>query len=194
MNDDARTRLLRCICRYAYREGDFLLASGKRSTFYIDMRSAALTGEGAALIGELITQCVRDRFPTAAAIGGMTLGADPLTTAAAIHASQDGGSPLAAFIVRKESKGHGAAGRIVRSGDLQDGADVVVLDDTVTTGGSTCDAVEVMRAHGFRVVGAVCVVDRVQGGEEALRAAGVPFVSLFRIDEIRHAFGTCASA
>jgi orotate phosphoribosyltransferase len=185
MSHDENYERLRALLReHSYREGDFVLASGKRSSFYIDVRRTTLTAEGAYLTGELLLDALQSRAWSVAGAGGLTLGADPLTTAMGVAAWRRS-FPLSSFIVRKEAKEHGAGRQIERGGDLRDGAAVVVLEDTVTTGGSSLKAIEALRAAGFSVVGALAVVDRMEGGGEALAAAGVTLHSLFTIADLR---------
>lgn len=179
-----KDRLLELLRTHSYKEGDFVLASGKRSSFYVDVRRTALTAEGATLIGELLLDLVGAAGWECGGIGGMTLGADPLTTAVGI-ASWRRGAPVSSFIVRKEAKGHGGGRQIEAAGTLEPGSKVVVLDDTVTTGGSTIKAIDALRDAGFEVVGAACIVDRCEGGAEALQAAGVPLRALFTLADLR---------
>ena len=181
---ESRDRLIELIREHSYKEGDFLLASGKRSSFYIDLRRTSLTSEGAMLSGELMLENYLASGWDAAALGGMTLGADPLTTAVGIAAFRRGLN-LSCFIVRKEPKGHGAKSQVEVGGDLADGAKVVLLEDTTTTGGSTLRAANVMRAAGYDVVGAICLVDRGEGAAETLGNAGVPLRSVFTLDDLR---------
>lgn len=178
-----RERLLALIREHSFRTGDFLLASGKRSNFYVDLRKTSLTAEGATLMGRLLLKELQTAGWNPAAVGGLTLGADPITTATSMAAFA-AGRRLAGFLVRKAPKDHGTGKRIERAGDLPDGADVVVLDDTVTTGGSTLDAVRAARAEGFQVIGALCVVDRGEGGVVALAAEGVPLRALFNLGDL----------
>lgn len=179
-----RERLLALIREHSFRTGDFLLASGKRSSFYVDLRKTSLTAEGATLIGRLLFAELRAAGWQADGVGGLTLGADPLTTATSM-AAHAAGQRLAGFLVRKAPKDHGTGKRIERAGDLPEGGTVVVLDDTVTTGGSTLDAVRAARAEGFQVIGALCIVDRGEGGSEALAAEGIALRSLFTIGDLR---------
>lgn len=181
---DARDRLIALIREHSYKEGEFVLASGRTSSFYIDLRRTSLTAEGAMLIGELMLDNFVASGWDAAGIGGMTLGADPLTTAVGIEAFRRG-LDLSCFIVRKEPKGHGARSQVEVGGDLAEGAKVVLLEDTTTTGGSTLRAAQVMRAAGYDVVGAICLVDRGEGAAEALGSAGVPLRSVFTLDDLR---------
>ena len=178
-----RALLLSLLRDHSYREGEFTLASGKTSRFYVDVRRTSLTAEGAAAIGALLFDELTATGWDFSGAGGMTLGADPLATAVAITSFQRG-TPLASFIVRKETKEHGAGRQIESAGTLAAGARVVVLDDTITTGGSTLRAVEAMRDAGYVVVGAACIVDRLEGGRELLQANGVPMVSLFTLSDL----------
>lgn len=179
-----RQELIELLRMHSYREGDFVLASGRRSPFYVDVRRTALLGRGSVLIGDLILDAMHARGWHPRAVGGLTLGADPLATAVALRASERGVG-CDAFIVRKEAKGHGTGRQVEWAGGVEPGSDVVVLDDSVTTGGSTLKAVEVLRADGYRVIGAVCVVDRREGAMEALAASGVPLVALVGLEELK---------
>lgn len=179
-----RDRLLALIREHSFRTGDFLLASGKRSSFYVDLRKTSLTAEGGTLIGRLLFAELGAAGWTPDGVGGLTLGADPLVTATSMAAFASG-SNLAGFLVRKAPKDHGTGKRIERAGDLPEGGSVVVLDDTVTTGGSTIDAVRAARAEGFQVIGALCIVDRDEGGREALAAEGITLRALFTIGDLR---------
>lgn len=179
-----RARLLELLRTYSYREGDFVLASGRRSNFYIDVRRTSLHAEGAALIGELLLELIQQRGWDVQGVGGMTLGADPLTTATGIAAFR-AQVPWTNFLVRKEAKDHGTGRQVEVAGDLEDGAAVVVLDDTVTTGGSTLKAVRAMEKAGYKVVGAACVIDRNEGGAELLRNEGIELISLYSIADLK---------
>lgn len=181
-----RERLLELLRTYSYREGDFVLASGRRSSFYIDVRRTSLHAEGAALTGELLLELIQKQGWEIQGVGGMTLGADPLTTATGIAAHR-AGVPWTNFLVRKEPKDHGTGRQVEVAGDLEDGAAVVVLDDTVTTGGSTLKAVRAMEKAGYKVVGTACVIDRGEGGAELLKAEGIELVSLFTIADLKEA-------
>jgi orotate phosphoribosyltransferase len=179
-----RSRLREIIRALSYREGDFVLASGKRSSFYVDLRRTSLSAEGSALIGEALLEVIEAAGWKPAAVGGLTLGADPLATATSL-AYFRAGRNVGAFIVRKEAKGHGAGRLVEMAGDVADGSDVVVLDDTCTTGGSTLKAIEAMQAAGYNVLGAACIVDRTEGGEELLAAAGHKLVRVFALADLR---------
>lgn len=180
-----RERLLELLLQYSYQEGDFVLASGKRSKFYIDVRKTSLHAEGATLIGELLVDLIQAQGWEVRGVGGMTLGADPLTTATGIAAHRRN-IPWTTFLVRKEPKDHGTGRQVETAGDLEQGAKVVVLDDTITTGGSTLKAVRAMERAGFEVVGAACVVDRSEGGIDLLEHEGIRTAPLFRLEDLRN--------
>jgi orotate phosphoribosyltransferase len=171
-----RARLLELLRKKAFQEREVVLSSGLKSNFYIDCKQVSLDAEGASLIGELFHQVIDEIAPSAVAVGGLTLGADPLATATSI-ASFRAGRPRAAFIVRKEPKGHGT-NQWVESTPLPAGAEVVVLEDVVTTGASTLRAIERARLAGLTVVHALGLVDRLEGGREAVEAQ-VPLTTLF---------------
>lgn len=171
-----RLRLLELLRTRAFEEREVTLSSGLKSNFYIDTKRVSLDAEGAVLIGELFHMLVEQVAPSAIAVGGLTLGADPLATATSV-ASWTAGHPRGAFIVRKEPKGHGT-NQWVESAGLQAGAAVVILEDVVTTGASTIRAIERARTAGFAILHAIALVDRLEGGGEAV-AAHCPLTSLF---------------
>jgi len=159
--------------------GDFTLASGRKSTFYFDSKKTTLLPDGAWLTARAVLALIREKGIQADAIGGLTLGADPIVcpVAALSHAE---GPALRAFIVRKEAKDHGTGRRI--EGDLAPGSRVIIVDDVVTTAGSTLKAIEAAEEEGHRVVAVICIVDREEGGTAKL--ARYPFHPLFRRSEI----------
>ena len=169
-----------------FQYGDFTLSSGRKSRYYYNGKLVTLSPRGAYLVGQALTDLVR---PTEAqAIGGLAIGADPIVTAVALVSGMDGGRPIPAFIVRKEAKGHGARDRIAASAAV-DGGELIVpglpvalVDDVVTTAGSILQAAEAAEAAGCRVVLTLAIVDRQEGGAEALAARGYPFQALFRAD------------
>jgi len=171
-----RERLLQLLRARAFQEREVVLSSGRTSNFYIDCKQVSLDAEGATLIGELFHAAIDEIAPQAVAVGGLTLGADPLATATSV-ASFLAGRPRAAFIVRKEPKGHGT-NQWVESTRLPAGADVVVVEDVVTTGGSMLKAVERARLAGLHVVHALGLVDRLEGGREAV-VRELPLTTLF---------------
>jgi orotate phosphoribosyltransferase len=176
--------LSRLIRKLSYREGDFTLASGKKSSFYIDLKATTLHPDGAYLIGELAFQVIRSSGLAIEAVGGLTLGADPLATAISL-AARSHGVIWPAFIVRKEAKGHGTGRYIEGVENLRPGASVLVLEDVVTTGGSSQKAIERLQEAGFKPVATLTVVDRQQGGAELLTQQGLKFLALATLEEIR---------
>jgi orotate phosphoribosyltransferase len=171
-----RGRLLELLRTRAFQEKEVVLSSGLKSNFYIDCKQVSLDAEGALLIGELFHEVIEDVAPRAVAVGGLTLGADPLATATSVVSFQRG-RPRAAFIVRKEPKGHGTNQWVEHAG-LAAGAEVVIVEDVVTTGAATLKAIERARLAGFVVVHAIALVDRLEGGREAV-VAHVPLATLF---------------
>ncbi len=172
-----RARLLELLRTRAFAEREVVLSSGMKSNFYIDCKQVSLHAEGATLIGELFHAVIEEVAPQAVAVGGLTLGADPLATATSIVSFQRGRS-RDAFIVRKEPKGHGT-GQWIESAGLAAGSPVVILEDVVTTGASTLRAIERAREGGLTVLHALGLVDRLEGGREAITATGVALDTLF---------------
>lgn len=182
-----RERLLRLLLERSFRLGDFVLASGARSPFYVDCRTTTTHAEGQYLVGRLGLEALRQAGLRPDAIGGLTMGADPVAYAVA-HASWTAESPVHAFSVRKEPKGHGTTRRI--EGCFERGNRVVVAEDVVTSGGSALRACEAVRAEGGEVLAVLALVDRESGGREAIEAEGYPVLSLFPVSElIRRAGG-----
>ena len=179
MLETDRKRLLAMLKEHSLMFGDFTLASGKKSNFYFDSKKTTLRPEGAYLVAAEMLQLLSEKGIDADAVGGLTLGADPIVCPIAAL-SHTHGPPLRAFIVRKEAKGHGTTRQI--EGDLEPSSKVVVIDDVVTTGGSTLKAIEAAEAAGHEVVAVLCVVDREQGGAEAL--SNWPFFPLFTRSEV----------
>ena len=179
-NQDAEQRALRerllalALERGAIRYGDFTLSSGRRSSYYFDGRLLSLDPEGAHLLGNALLPLLRDAGVSA--VGGPTLGADPIVAAAAM-ASWQAGTPLPAFIVRKEAKGHGTA-QLIEGPLPPSGATVAVVDDTCTTGGSLFHAIGAVESAGCRVGLVAAALDRNEGGSAALRERGYPFSAL----------------
>ena len=174
-----RDRLLDLLTRLAYEKRKVVLSSGRESNFYIDTKQATLSAEGHFLVGRLALAAVRALVPDVQGVGGLTLGADPIASAVSLTSFLDG-QPVPAFYVRKEPKGHGTNQWIEGKKGLPAQARVCVLEDVVTTGASTLKAVERCRSEGLAVRGVVALVDREEGGREAVEAAGVPLRSLFR--------------
>jgi orotate phosphoribosyltransferase len=178
--------LAKLIKKLSYREGDFTLVSGKKSNFYIDLKNTTLHPEGAQLIGNQSIDLIQSRKISIDAVGGMTLGADPIATAVSL-AAFNRKIVWPAFIVRKEPKKHGTSQFIEGTDNLKPGARVLIVEDVVTTGGSSVKAIEIVKAAGFKPVAVLTVVDREEGGEKVFRALGLEFLALTRISEIRGA-------
>lgn len=176
-----RERLIALLRERSLATGDFVLASGRRSTFYIDCRRTTMHAEGLALIGRLGLAAIRAAGWRPAAIGGMTLGADPVAYAIA-RASHEAPPAMHGFTVRKQAKTHGAGRRV--EGCFEAGMPVVVVEDVITTGGSALEAVRAVQDEGGRVLGVLAVVDRGEGGRAAIEAAGVAVHSLVGAAEL----------
>src|SRR5947207_12687536 len=161
--DARRTRLLALLRGLAYEEREVILASGRTSTFYIDCKQAVLTAEGHFLVGTLICELLQREAPEVRAIGGMTMGADPIASAVAT-VSFHLGRPLDAFYVRKEPKGHGTQKWIEGDKTVVPGTQVAIVEDVCTTGASTLKAIERARLHGLVVRRVITLVDREEGG------------------------------
>ncbi|MSR06270.1 MAG: orotate phosphoribosyltransferase [Gemmatimonadetes bacterium] len=176
-----KNRLVELLDTRSVRRGDFTLSSGRKSHYYIDARRTTMAGEGLAIIGELGINAIRSLGWNVDAVGGMTLAADPIAYAIAV-ASRHSPPPLDAFTVRKEQKTHGTGRQI--EGCFEKGMSVVIVEDTITTGGSAARAAEVVLAQGGTVSGVLVLVDREEGGVEALRAAGHAVHSLLSIKDL----------
>lgn len=174
-------RLLSILAERSARRGLFTLASGRQSTLYIDARLTTMSPDGLALIGPFALAALREIGWDINAVGGLTLGADPVSYAIA-YASAATSAPLRAFTVRKESKTHGT-GRLIE-GPFLAGDRVAVIEDVITTGGSALRAVEAIRAAGGVVAGVLALVDREEGGREAIESSGLPVLTLARASEI----------
>ena len=177
-NPEHRARLLELLKEKSYVEGEVILASGKKSDFYIDCRQSSLDAEGAYLVGQIFYHWLEQLEKKPVAVGGMTMGADPLVTATSITSFLEG-DPIPGFLIRKEPKGHGLKKWIEGRGKLQDNDMVWLLEDVVTTGGSTIKALDACEAEGLKVGGVFCMVDRLEGGRDALVPRGIQLVSIF---------------
>jgi len=178
-----RDLLLSLLASRAYRRGTYTLASGRTSAHYVNCKPVSLSGLGLALLGRLLLPEVE---PEAAAVAGLTLGADPLVSAVALQAALEG-RPLDALIVRKEAKGHGTGAWL--EGPLPaTGATITVLEDVVTSGGSALKAARQLREAGYAVRRVVAIVDRQEGGEAALAEEGLELRSLFPLERVAAAW------
>jgi orotate phosphoribosyltransferase len=178
---DAREELLAVLARKSFRLGEFKLSSGGTSDYYIDCRTTTLDARGAQLTGKVFLDEMRARGWHADAIGGLTMGADPIAVAVAVVSGT-----LHGFLVRKAEKQHGTGRRI--EGFAEKGARVVIVDDVCTTGSSTIQAIAAAREFGFEVVGVMCLVEReeAKGRPEVEKAAApAPFVSIFTATDVR---------
>ncbi|HLP92130.1 MAG TPA: orotate phosphoribosyltransferase [Nostocaceae cyanobacterium] len=175
-----RQKLLDLFCRVAYQEGDFVLSSGQRSSYYINGKQVTLHPQGALAIGKLLLPLLPQDTQ---AVAGLTLGADPIVTAVSVVSVYEQ-RPTTALIIRKEAKGHGTQAYI-EGPSLPPGAKVVVLEDVVTTGSSAMKAVERLKAAGYTVERVLALVDRLQGGAELYQSAGLQFTALFSIEDIQ---------
>jgi orotate phosphoribosyltransferase len=173
-----RARLLALMAKLSYERREVTLASGLKSNFYIDCKQSVLTAEGHFLTGSLLLGLLREKAPGIEAVGGLTMGADPLSSAVSTL-SYVAGRPLMAFYVRKEPKGHGTGQWIEGIKSLRPGMPVAILEDVVTTGGSALKAIGRVREFGLDVKLILGLVDREEGGREALEREA-PLVTLFR--------------
>ncbi len=176
-------RLLRILKKLSYEEGDFTLASGKKSTFYIDCKETTLNPEGMYLVGHLMYQKVLE-MPGVQAVGGVSVGGDPLVCATVMvsYALKD---PIPGFFIRKEPKGHGTNLWIEGGKNLVKGMNVVILEDVVTTGGSSLKAIDIAEREGLNVKGLIVLLDRMEGGREVIEGKGYTFRSLFTLQDIK---------
>lgn len=175
-----RQDLLDLFCQVAYQEGDFLLSSGQRASYYINGKQVTLHPWGGLAVGRILQPLIPAETQ---AVAGLTLGADPIVTAASVVAAYEGRS-LTALIIRKEAKGHGTQAYI-EGPTLPPGAAITVLEDVVTTGQSAMKAVARLQEAGYTVNGVIALVDREQGGAELYQQAGLPFQSVFSIRELQ---------
>lgn len=182
--EKGKKRLLEIIQAKSYREGDFTLASGKKSSFYLDLKETTLNQEGIFLVGELLADLIAREKLAPFAVGGMTLGADPIATAVCLALGKRNLSAQS-YIVRKQAKDHGTLAWIEGAKTFSAGASLVILEDVVTTGGSSLLAAEKIIAAGFKVSSVVSVMDREEGAQAAIEKAGMKFFSLCRLSELR---------
>jgi orotate phosphoribosyltransferase len=177
---DARAELIRYIASEAVFHGDFVLTSGKKASYYVDLRKVSLDHRVAPLIGQVMLDLIAD-VPDVAAVGGMTMGADPIA-AAVLHQGAARGAGYDAFVVRKQPKDHGR-GRQVEGPNLA-GKRVIVLEDTSTTGGSPLAAIEALKKVDAEIAAVAVVVDRDTGAREAIEAAGFPYFAAIGLADL----------
>ncbi|MDP0491691.1 MAG: orotate phosphoribosyltransferase [Verrucomicrobiota bacterium JB023] len=181
----ARDELKEILLSKSIRTGDFTLASGKKSNFYVDCRVTTMDCRGAILVGEVGLESAAQKIASLdekpVAIGGMTMGADPISLAIAMESSRQG-CPLQMFSVRKEAKQYGTGKRV--EGNFNSGDTVILVEDTATTGGSTLKAMDAIEAEGGKVAFVLILVDREEGAKETIEARGVEVVSVFGKKEL----------
>ena len=183
----ARDQLLELLATNSFRLGEFTLSSGGKSDYYIDCRTTTLHAHGAELTGHVFLDLIQQQGWQPQAVGGLTMGADPVVVATSVISSQRG-SPIHGFLVRKAEKAHGMGRRV--EGFQKKGARVVIVDDVCTTGSSTIQAIEAAREFGFEIAGVACLVERLEaGGRPAVEkaAAPAPFISVFTSDDVKAA-------
>lgn len=173
--------LVALLAERSVKRGQFTLASGKQSKYYVDARLTTMSPEGLSIIGPLALSILHESGWEIDAVGGLTLGADPISYAIS-YASASSDRPLRAFTVRKEAKSHGTTKTI--EGPFKEGDRVAVIEDVITTGGSALYAIEAVRAANGTVAGVLALVDRQEGGRQAIEAAGVPVISLVSAGQI----------
>jgi orotate phosphoribosyltransferase len=178
-----RQLLLDLICELAYQEGDFVLSSGQRSSYYINGKQVTLHPQGALTLGRLLFALLPHDTH---AVAGLTLGADPIVSAVSIVSALEN-RPIPALIIRKEAKGHGTMAYI-EGPNLPEGANVVVLEDVVTTGQSAMKAVERLKNADYTVEQVMALVDREQGGAQLYESAGLKFQALFTIQDVQNRY------
>lgn len=175
---DERQRLKEILLTKSYRKGSFTLTSGKKSDFYIDCKQTTLDAEGGYLCGRLLYEVLNGSANAIEAVGGMTLGADPLVTAVSLVSWLDK-QPIPAFIVRKEAKGHGTGNYLEGKSNLKSGCTVALLEDVVTTGGTLIKVIKRVEDEGYKVGLVATLVDREEGGARELAKAGYPLQAVF---------------
>ena len=181
----ARDQLLELLATNSFRLGEFTLSSGGKSDYYIDCRTTTLHAQGAELTGRVFLDLIQQQGWHPQAVGGLTMGADPIVVATSVISSQ-AGAPIHGFLVRKAEKAHGMGRRV--EGFQEKGARVVIVDDVCTTGSSTIQAIEAAREFGFNVAGAACLVERLEaGGRPAVEKAAAPakFISVFTSNDVK---------
>lgn len=186
MTDSTTSRLIALLAERSAKRGDFVLASGRRSSLYVDCRLTTMHPEGQLLIGRAALAALKATGWTIDSVGGLTLGADPISYAiahaSALETEQGTGAMVRSFTVRKEAKQHGT-GKLIE-GPFAAGDKVVIVEDVITTGGSALKAVDAVRAAGGEIVGVLALVDRQEGGREAIEAAGLSVVSLVTASDL----------
>lgn len=185
MSSSFRDQLLELLATNSFRLGEFTLSSGGKSDYYIDCRTTTLHAKGAELTGRVFLELIQQQGWQPQAVGGLTMGADPIVVSTSVISAQ-AGAPIHGFLVRKAEKTHGMGRRV--EGFQEKGACVVIVDDVCTTGGSTIQAIESAREFGFNIAGVACLVERLEaGGRPAVEkaAAPAPFISVFTSNDVK---------
>ncbi|MCX7858358.1 MAG: orotate phosphoribosyltransferase [Deltaproteobacteria bacterium] len=180
---EERKRLLKILKALSYEEGEFTLKSGKKSNFYIDARETTLNPEGMYLTGLILYEEVK-KIAGVSAVGGVSVGADPLVCATVLY-SYTKGDPIKGFFIRKEPKGHGRNLWLEGGKNLEKGEAVVILEDVVTTGGSSLRAIEIAEKEDLSIKGVIALIDREEGGREAIEGKGYFFNSIFTLKDLK---------
>jgi orotate phosphoribosyltransferase len=175
---ELREKLFHLLMEKGFKKGKFILTSGKESDFYIDCRPVTLHPEGAYLVGKLLFDRLKNSLDKVQGVGGPTMGADPIATAVSMVSYLEG-KPIPAFLIRKEAKKHGRGLWIEGIQNLPEGTEVAIVEDVVTTGGSTLKAIERAQEEGLKVARILAIVDRDEGGRENLKNRGYEIESLF---------------
>jgi orotate phosphoribosyltransferase len=181
----AREQLLELLAIRSFRLGEFTLSSGGKSDYYIDCRTTTLHAQGAELTGRVFLELIQQQGWQPQAVGGLTMGADPIVVATSVISAQ-AGAPIHGFLVRKAEKTHGMGRRV--EGFQEKGMRVVIVDDVCTTGSSTIQAIEAAREFGFNIAGVACLVERLEaGGRLAVEKAAEPakFISVFTSNDVK---------
>src|SRR5512134_2549103 len=183
MTQQERNELMKIIRELSYEEREVTLASGRKSNFYFDGKQTCLHARGGLLVGKAFWQEIKQLSGPIHGVGGLTLGADPIATATSIAAALDGAA-VHAFIIRKEPKGHGTGQWLEGRKNLPPGSKVIIVEDVVTTGGSSMKAVRRAEEEGLQVLGIVALVDREEGGRENIEAEGYVLTAIFGRKEL----------
>ena len=183
MQEQERTELMQIIRELSYEQREVTLASGRKSNFYFDGKQTTLHPRGSVLVGKAFYSALSNFSQQVQGVGGLTLGADPIATATSMISSIEG-DPIPAFIIRKEPKGHGTGQWLEGRKNVQPGSNVVIVEDVVTTGGSSVKAIERARAEGLEVLGVITLVDREEGGRETFDQLNVPFYAIFTKSQV----------
>jgi orotate phosphoribosyltransferase len=177
----SKAELLRILKEKSLLRGNFVLASGKHSDYYIDGKRTTFDPEGAYQVGHLLLDEIENLNTKVEAVGGMSIGADPIVIAVGL-AARERGYPLRVFVTRKKVKDHGTQKMI--EGNFREGDKVVMVEDVMTTAGSTLQAAEIIRQAGGEVIAAMVIVDRKQGAAQNLQKEGIPLISLFSVESV----------